>query len=77
VEKADDSRITDLHLCSVDPNIYSAIISVVTHHPRPPEHYKQLLPSDLGLVHVTVEVRQCPPERDSDCGVRGPLNATT
>jgi Co/Zn/Cd efflux system component len=75
VEKNDDSRITDLHLWSVGPNIYSVIVSVVTHHPRPPEHYKQLLPSDLGLVHVTVEVRQCPPEGDSDCGGRRPLNA--
>jgi Co/Zn/Cd efflux system component len=76
IESDDDSRVADLHLWSVGPNIYSAILSIVTHHPRPPEHYKQLIPSGLGLVHVTVEVRQCPPEGDSNWGGQFPIRAT-
>jgi hypothetical protein len=36
--------------------MYSALLSVVTPYPRPPEHYKRLLPENLGLVHVAVEV---------------------
>jgi cation diffusion facilitator family transporter len=52
----DDNRVADLHVWSVGPNIYSVIVSVVTREPKPPEHYKSLLPSELGLVHVFVEV---------------------
>ena len=56
IEDDHDSRVADLHLWSVGPNIYSAIISIVTHTPKPPEHYRASIPSGLGLVHVTVEV---------------------
>jgi cation diffusion facilitator family transporter len=59
IENFDDNRITDLHLWAIGPNIYAADISVVSHNPQQPEHYKKLIPSDLGLVHVTVEVHQC------------------
>lgn len=55
----DDNRVVDLHLWSIGPNIYSAIISVVAHDPQPPEYYKALIPSNLGLEHVTVEVHEC------------------
>lgn len=58
IEKDENNRISDLHLWAVGPNIYAAIITVVTSDPKPVEHYKQLLPSDLNLVHVTVEVQQ-------------------
>ncbi|MGD9234420.1 MAG: CDF family Co(II)/Ni(II) efflux transporter DmeF, partial [Desulfobacterales bacterium] len=58
IEKDESNRISDLHLWSVGPNINAVIISVVTSDPKPPEHYKQLIPSDLNLVHVTVEVHQ-------------------
>ncbi len=58
IEKDEKNRISDLHLWSVGPNIYAVIITVVTSNPKPAEHYKQLIPSDLNLVHVTVEVHQ-------------------
>ena len=29
---------------------------VVAPAPRPPQHYKSLLPTDLGIVHATIEV---------------------
>jgi cation diffusion facilitator family transporter len=54
----DHNRITDLHLWSIAPNAYAVIISVVTDHPNRPEHYKELIPSNLGLAHVTVEVNE-------------------
>jgi cation diffusion facilitator family transporter len=55
----DETRITDLHLWSLGPNIFGVIISLVTPNPRPPEVYKAQLPADLGLAHITVEVHEC------------------
>lgn len=57
--EGDNSRVADLHLWSIGPNIYGVIISVVTDDPKLPEHYKEMIPSNLGLVHVTVEVNEC------------------
>ena len=50
-----------IFLCYI-PGIFAAIISVVTERPRSPDEYKQSLPQDLGLVHVTVEVHDHAPE---------------
>ena len=58
IESDGDSRVTDLHLWAVGPNIYSAIISVVAHHPKEPEEYKKIISSELGLIHLTVEVHK-------------------
>jgi cation diffusion facilitator family transporter len=54
----DHTRVADLHLWSIGPSIYGAIVSVVARDPRPPEHYKERIPCDLGLVHLTVEVHE-------------------
>jgi cation diffusion facilitator family transporter len=59
IEADGDSRVSDLHLWSVGPNIYSVIVSVIACNPREPEQYKKLIPSSLGLVHVTVEISRC------------------
>lgn len=66
IENAGDNRIADLHLWAIGPNIYGVILSIVTHHPQPPEYYKRLLPSDSGLAHVTVEVHQCPGREEAN-----------
>jgi cation diffusion facilitator family transporter len=58
IEENGDNRVVDLHLWTVGPDIYAAIVSVVTENPKPPEYYKQLIPSDLKFVHVTVEVNR-------------------
>ena len=58
IEKNGDNRVADLHLWTVGPDIYAAIVSVVTEIPKPPEYYKELIPSDLKFVHVTVEVNR-------------------
>jgi cation diffusion facilitator family transporter len=56
IEAVDGNRIADLHVWCVGLDLYSAVLCVVTPDPRPPEHYKALLPRDIGLVHVAVEV---------------------
>ncbi len=58
IEKNGDNRVVDLHLWTVGPDIYAAIVSVVTEIPKPPEYYKQLIPSEFKFVHVTVEVNR-------------------
>jgi cation diffusion facilitator family transporter len=59
IEVVGDSRVSDLHLWAVGPNIYSVIVSVVACNPLEPEQYKKLIPSNLGLVHVTIEIHRC------------------
>lgn len=62
IEASDDNRVADLHVWAVGPNLYSVIVSLVTHHPRPPDHYKSLIPEGLGVMHVVVEVHTCTDE---------------
>ena len=59
IESIDNNRISDLHIWSIGPGIYSATITVVSDSPRTPEHNKSLIPGDLGIVHTTVEVHDC------------------
>lgn len=59
VESDADNRLADLHVWAIGPGIYAAELGVVTHRPRAPEHYKALLPAELGIVHATVEVHAC------------------
>jgi Co/Zn/Cd efflux system component len=68
IENDADNRIADLHVWRVGPDHFAAIISVVSHHPKAPDHYKALLMQPqslkrygdgLRLAHITVEVHQC------------------
>ncbi len=56
IEADADNRITDLHMWQVGSNRYATIISVVTHFPKPPEHYKELLKDFQQLEHISIEV---------------------
>jgi cation diffusion facilitator family transporter len=56
IERVDGNRIVDLHVWCIGLNLYSTALTVVTPMPRPPEHYKTLLPAGLNIVHATVEV---------------------
>lgn len=67
IESEDDNQISDLHLWEIGPGIYSVIIALVTHDPKPPEYYKELLSSDLSLAHITIEVNQCQVRESSSC----------
>jgi Co/Zn/Cd efflux system component len=59
IESDRDSRVADLHVWRVGPRHLAAIVSVVTHQAREPEHYKALLAQRPDLAHVTVEVHLC------------------
>ena len=59
IESDADNRIADLHVWQLGPRQYAASLSLVTHQPRPPEHYKALLREIPLLAHVVVEVNRC------------------
>lgn len=65
IEKDPDTRVTDLHVWSVTPGGYAAIVSVVAHAPKPPTAYKAALSEHLDLVHTTIEVHRCCDEETS------------
>ena len=62
IESEGDNRISDLHVWSVGPGIHAAEIAIVSSRPLEPDRYYDLLPGELGLVHVTFEIHPC---RDS------------
>ena len=65
IESDADNRVSDLHIWRVGPGHFAIIISIVSHTPKAPEYYKELLQEfrSLGggnkLSHITVEVNQC------------------
>jgi len=59
VEADGDSLVTDLHIWQVGAGKFAAIVSIVAHHPKPMEAYRELFREHEELVHVTVEVRAC------------------
>jgi cation diffusion facilitator family transporter len=59
IEAEADNRVSDIHVWRVGARSLAAIVSVVTHQPRSPEHYKNLLAGFGEIAHVTVEVNGC------------------
>jgi cation diffusion facilitator family transporter len=59
IEADGDTRVTDLHLWSVGPGVYTLVMSVIAHRPLSPDDYKALLPRDLAIDHPIIEVRIC------------------
>lgn len=60
IEGGGDDRVADLHVWRVGPRHLAAIVAVVSHEPREPDHYKARLADRPDLAHVTVEVHRCP-----------------
>jgi len=60
LESYKDTKVSDLHIWSIGPGIYSSEISLVTKYPDSPDNYKNLIPLDTGVVHSTVEIHCCP-----------------
>jgi len=58
IEGPNGDLVADLHLWSIGPQIYAAEISIVAREPKTPAQYKAMIPKDLGLVHVSVEVHK-------------------
>jgi cation diffusion facilitator family transporter len=63
-------RVSDLHLWRLGPGHLGAIISIVSHDPRPAEVYKRRLSGLPGLSHLTIEVLRCPGEAHFESGHR-------
>lgn len=59
IEGESDNRIVDLHLWQLGPKSFGVIVSLVTHEPKDPEHYKELIRHIHALEHVTIEVTGC------------------
>ncbi len=70
IESDADNRISDLHIWRVGPGHFAVIISLVSHTPKAPSYYKDLLKNFHTfdgvnkLSHITVEVNRC---TDSGC----------
>jgi cation diffusion facilitator family transporter len=58
IEQRTTDRVTDLHLWSIGHGMFSAQITVVSDDPKPPSHYKSLIPANLNVVHVNMEVHR-------------------
>ena len=56
IESEESSRITDLHVWTIGPGIYSAVISIVSNNPQQPAYYKSRIAEHIELQHVSVEV---------------------
>jgi len=63
IESDSDNRVSDVHVWPLGSHYYAAIIAIVTHDPKPPEQYKDLLVGFEDLEHVTIEMNQCSGER--------------
>ena len=56
IERHTTNKISDLHVWSIGPGYYAVEIAIITDEPLGPDDYRRMLPDDLGLVHVIVEV---------------------
>ncbi len=63
IESDSDNLIADLHVWRLGPRGYGVIISLVSHEPKDPGHYKALLQGFEDIRHVTIEVNGC----DEEC----------
>jgi cation diffusion facilitator family transporter len=59
IESDGDDQLADLHLWKVGPDHWAAILSVVSHQPQEPDHYKRKLATVHELSHISVEVQVC------------------
>ncbi|MGR9013207.1 MAG: cation diffusion facilitator family transporter [Gammaproteobacteria bacterium] len=64
IESDEDTRISDLHIWRVGPGHFAIIVSLVSHNPKAPEYYKEILKEFRygginKLSHITVEVNRC------------------
>jgi len=59
IEADADNLVADLHVWQVSPQHLSVILTVVTHFPKAPDHYKKLLKDLIEDSHITVEVQEC------------------
>jgi len=59
IEGEGEDKVADLHVWRLNSNQLSVIVSIVTHTPKHPDHYKARLTQEVGISHLTVEVHEC------------------
>ena len=59
IEGASSDRISDLHVWSIGHGIFAAEIKIVSDAPAEPDHYRSLVPGDLNIVHMAIEIQTC------------------
>ena len=60
IESDGDAEIADLHVWRVGRSSHAAVVTVVAQRPLPPDTYRTRLAGIASLMHVSVEVNQCP-----------------
>ena len=60
IEVDGDAEIADLHVWRVGRACHAAVLMVVAHEPLTPAAYRARLSGIVSLMHVSVEVNQCP-----------------
>lgn len=55
LEKEADTKVTDLHLWSIGPNLNSVIVSLHSNSPQSPAYYKEQL-SEFEIAHLSIEI---------------------
>lgn len=72
IETETGDRVSDLHVWSIGPGIYAAIVSIVTDRPTCASRFKERLVGDARIRHLSVEVQHCGRSRSHvpDPGVR-------
>lgn len=58
IEADGDNRVADIHVWPVGSQQMSVVLSIVTHFPKNPQHYKELLTNFKNLAHITIEINQ-------------------
>ena len=56
IESDSDNRVSDLHVWTLGGDALSVALCIVTHNPRPSDHYRNLLSSLDRVKHSTIEV---------------------
>ena len=69
VEEDGSSIVSDLHVWQVTPGKFSAIVSIVAHEPRNSDFYREKFREHEELVHVTIEMQQCPGDHSPEAAV--------
>ncbi len=67
----DSVRIRDLHVWEIGPGYRAAIVSVETATALTPQSVKEMLPQDLGISHLTVEIEPAQSRGDGSGSSKG------
>ncbi|NUO20425.1 CDF family Co(II)/Ni(II) efflux transporter DmeF [bacterium] len=58
IEKDPGTKVADIHVWSIGPGLLSCELVVSTPYDHTPDHFKLLLPKNVGIVHSTVEIHK-------------------